>query len=395
MGVQPAVLSRSPGAVDARQAVTASSGGLALAALPLCLVGALSTSIGDDLGFGSAGTGAAIAVFFLASGLTAIPVGWITNRIGAPVAMRVGATLSGLALLSIGVAAGSLVHVALAMVVAGTAIGFVDTGASAWFAAAVPGHRRGMAFGIKESSVPAASLLAGLSLPLLASSFGWRSAFVVGAALVVIVWLIVPARPLVCAQVADVASSEAPRGPLVLFTIGIALGTGAATAGATFLVPALEDRGWDASSAGLLLAAASVASIAARLAMGYTTDRLTGTMWTFTALAMAAGGVGAVLLATAGPGVLVGVGAFALLAFGWGWTGLAFHAVLTSTEAHPALGAGLVLAGLSLGGAGGPAAFGAISAAMSFSTAWAIGAVALALAAACTIASRRMVGRAA
>jgi hypothetical protein len=93
--------------------------------------------------------------------------------------------------------------------------------------------------------------------------------------------------------------------------------------------------------------------------------------------------------------VLVGVGAFALLAFGWGWTGLAFHAVLTSTEAHPALGAGLVLAGLSLGGAGGPAAFGAISAAMSFSTAWAIGAVALALAAACTIASRRMVGRAA
>ena len=77
---------------------------------------------------------------------------------------------------------------------------------------------------------------AGISIPgrwwryrRIHSVFGLKFwAFVVGAALVVIVWIIVPARPLVRERAAPVASSASPRAPLVLFTIGIALGTGAA-----------------------------------------------------------------------------------------------------------------------------------------------------------------------
>lgn len=373
-----------------RRAVVASGASLALGMLPLFLVGALSTSIGDDLGFGPAGTGVAIAAFFSAGGIAAVPVGWLTERLGAPAAMRLGAVVSGLSAISIGWLADSLTHVVVALAVAGISIGFVDTGASAWFAAVVPPARRGLAFGYKEASVPSASLLAGLSLPVLASTFDWRAVFLLAGASTPIVWLLVPRRADAATTSDDTEHAASSWAPLVLFALGIAAGTAAATSGSTFLVPALEDRGWDASPAGVVLAVASVASITVRILLGGTSDRRPRAVWHLVVGAMLAGGAGGALLAAdLGDAVSV-VGAIAIIGLGWGWTGLAFHAVLVATPGAPAVGAGLVLGGLSLGGAAGPIAFGSLSSAVSFDAAWAAGAVALVVAAACTETARRM-----
>lgn len=371
------------------RAVASSSGALAVGMLPLFLVGALSPSIESDLGFGSAATGGALAVFFVVGGVTAVPVGWTTERIGAPVAMRVGVTISGLSSLAIGWLAESWFHLAAALAAAGVAIGFVDTAASAWFASTIRAGRHGAAFGVKEASVPTASLLAGLSIPLLASDLGWRTVFVLSTLLVPAVWLVVPSGP-TPPSVAVVGASRAKRwGPIVLFAAGIALGTGAATAAATFLVPGLEDRGWTSSSAGLLLAVASVASIAVRLVLGWLSDRRPHAVWHMVVLAMAGGALGPGLLALDGGGPARVAGAVLTLAAGWGWTGVAFHAVLMANADAPALGAGIVLGGLSLGGAAGPALFGAVSDGSSYSWAWGGSAAALAAGAVLTASASR------
>lgn len=390
---RPSTISRTRRALGGApgRAVASCSSALAITVLPVFLVGALSTSIGDELGFGPAGTGVALAAFFLASGVTAIPVGWVTDRIGPPRAMRAGAVVSGASMAAIGLAAQSVWHIAALLAVAGVAIGFVDTGASAWFAGAVPEHRRGLAFGIKESSVPTASLLAGLSLPLLAARADWRSVFLLGAALAPVVWAVVPTS-VIEPRPSDAPASGTRRwGPLTVFAVGLALGTGAATAASTFLVPALEDRGWTASAAGILLAVASIASVVFRLVAGGLSDRRPGWVWSLIVLTMAAGAAGSAVLWLVGNEVVVVAGAVAVLGLGWGWTGLAFHAVLTATADRPALGAGLVLGGLSLGGAGGPALFGVISAGASYEAAWAMTAGALVAGAVAVEVARRTI----
>jgi MFS family permease len=353
--------------------VVGASAALAIGLVPLFLLGALSVRIGDELGFGPAATGAAIAVFFVAAGVTAVPVGWVTGRLGPGTAMRTGVAMSGASGLAIAGLVQSWGQLAAVLVVAGTAIAFVDTGAAASFAAGVRPDRRGRAFGVKEASVPAASMLAGLSIPLLADPLGWRATFVAGALLAPVAWLLAPSpvrvRP--DTRAATPTDPGISWGPLVLFAVGLALGTGAATSAATFLVPAFTDAGWTAGDAGVVLAAASAASIAARLLLGRLVDRRPTGSRVAMGVAMAVGSLGAATLASGTVGAVGVLAAVVLLGAGWGWTGVAFHVALSTTEEAPGVVAGVVLSGLSLGGAFGPAAFGALSARTSFTGAWA------------------------
>ena len=78
-----------------RRVTLAASATLTVGVLPVFLVGSLSADIGADLGFGTAGAGGAITVFFAAGGLTAVGIGRITDRVGARTAMRAGVLLSG------------------------------------------------------------------------------------------------------------------------------------------------------------------------------------------------------------------------------------------------------------------------------------------------------------
>lgn len=357
--------------------MVAGSVALTTTVVPAFLTGALSGRIGDDLGFGDGGAGAAVAAFFVGAGVFAVPMGRVTERIGPTRALRAGALVSAAAALAIAAFASSLWQLVALLAVAGSAVGLVDTGAARAFGDSVPSTRHGIAFGAKEASVPAASLAAGLSIPVLAEQLGWRSAFVAGALLAPLVWVLVPRlaadRPLP----SDGRSGADGRGPLVLFAAGVALGCAAATAASTLLVPAIEDRGWDESDAGILLAVASGASIAVRLAAGSRGDRVPRSTWAMVATLLGVGAVGAVLLATTSAGPAGVVGAIAVIGGGWGWTGLAFQTAVRVGRDRPAAAAGIVLTGLSVGGAAGPAAFGAIASALSYSAAWATAAVAL------------------
>jgi MFS family permease len=165
---------------------------LICAALPVFLLGALAPRVGRDLGVDEGEIGLLVSVFFLSSAVASLPGGHVTDRIGSTAALRLAAGIAGLAGLGIawfGTSYGAL----LAMfVVAGTAVPMADTGGARAISSGVPLRRQGIAFGGKEASIPVASMLAGIAVPILGAQFGWRPAYVVAAVFAAIVVFLVP-----------------------------------------------------------------------------------------------------------------------------------------------------------------------------------------------------------
>jgi MFS family permease len=381
-----------PGASRRRtlRVALAASASLTVAVTPVFLLGALSDDIGEDLGFGSARTGIAITVFFVAGALTAVAMGRVTDRIGATSSMRLGVALTGFVLLLTGSVVGAWWHLAVLLALGGMAVGLVDTGGARAFADAIRAERQGVAFGVKEASVPAAALLAGLSIPVLAQGAGWQPTFLVAACGVPLVLWLVPGglrgsvRPAVDEPVRSTGGFPVR---LVVFAAGVGAAAAASSASATLFVPAVTDGGLTASSAGLLLATGSVASIVVRIAVGWVGDRSPHVTSRMLSGSILLGAVGAGLLVLDARPLLVPA-ALLLLGAGWGWSGLAFLAAVRANPDAPATAAGVVLTGLAGGGSVGPAAFGLLASAWSYSVSWMACAGALVLGAALVFVAR-------
>lgn len=376
-----------------RRATLAGATALTTAVLPVFLVGALGPSIRDELGFSETALGAVVTALFLSAALTATAAGRLTERIGAGVALRAGVAIAGLGAAVMGVVARGWWLLVVPMAVVGFAVALIDTGAARAFADRVPVRTQGLAFGIKEASIPGASMLAGLSLPTVAAVLGWRASFLAATVVAVLVLALLPSPR------ALAADPRAPRGPagaparvataaIVRFAAGVGIGTGAATAAATFLVPSVIARGIAPSVAGVVLSVASLASIGARVGVGRWADREGAAPVPVVGGMLAAGGVAAAALTADLPvPVLVGA-AVVVLGAGWGWTGLAFLAVVRANPAAPAAAAGVVLTGLGTGGALGPLAFGALVDRGSYALAWTAAAAALVVGAALATSAR-------
>jgi cyanate permease len=248
----------------------------------------------------------------------------------------------------------------------------------------VPERRLAIAFGIKQSSLPAASLLAGIGVPVLALTVGWRWTFVAvmllalpTLALVRTSWNTGPERP---------TDSPDPGGrgtdalrqlrPLV---VGMGLAMAAVSSTGAFYVQSALDKGIGAGGAGLLLAAGSALGIFGRFVF---TWRLSATSDPFGIVAVlttvgavgilgiaAAPSVGTLLLAT-----LVAFGA------GWGWNGLFTHAVVASHRQVAARASGMLVAASATGGVLGPSSFGLLATATDLSVAWVVAAAEMLLA---------------
>ncbi|MFA9445808.1 MFS transporter [Egicoccus sp. AB-alg6-2] len=391
--------SRAPAVPLLRTTATASAA-LTAAVLPVFLLGALSDHLRRDLGIDETGVGAAVTLLFLTAAVTAPLAGRFAERFGAAVALRSGVLLAGVLAAVTGTLAQRWWQLALPLAFVGVAVGLVDTGAARAFVDRIVAERHGSAFGIKEASVPAASLLAGLSVPTVAAFVGWRAAFVATLGVAVVVAVCLPRDRSLSARSAGLADAPTPVGDpsggvvpaaMLLFAVAAGLGAGAATAAATFLVPALADRGFGVAAAGLTLSVASVASIAARLTLGRWADRPSASPTLAVSLLCLLGGGAAVALALPSPAIVGGVAAVVLLGAGWGWTGLAFLAAVRAHPAAPAAAAGIVLSGLGGGGALGPLVFGALAGRVGYATAWTAVAIAfLAAAAASGVARRRL-----
>ena len=361
--------------------------------LPAFLTGGLAVQIRSELEFGSAALGLAVAVFFATASLASALMGRLVEKMGAHRAMRVSASGSAAALLGVALFAGSWAGLVGCLVLGGLANAVAQPATHLSLAREVPANRQGLSFGIKQAAIPAATLLAGLAVPLIAVTLGWRAAFAGGAVLALGVSLLVPAETTGgVGRLKEARAGDAPTAPLLLLALGIGLGSAAATPLGAFVVESSVAAGLRVETAGLLLALGSAAGIVVRVLFGHLADGMGGGRLRLVAAMLGVGVVGFVLLA-GGSAALVVPGTLLAFGAGWGWPGLFNFAVVKTNPNAPAAATGITQTGASAGAALGPLIFGLVVEAASYGAAWLLcGAIAL-VALVAILAGRAMVLR--
>ena len=346
--------------------------------LPAFLTGGLAVQIRSELDFGSAALGLAVAVFFVTASLASVVMGRVVERIGSHRSMRVSATGSAVALLGVALFAGSWTGLVTCLVLGGLANAVAHPATHLSLAREVPANRQGFSFGIKQAAIPAATLLAGLAVPIIAVTLGWRWAFAGGAALALGISLLVPAETLGgVRKVKEARAGDVPTAPLVLLALGIGLGSAAATPLGAFVVESSVASGLRVGTAGLLLALGSAVGIVVRVVFGHLADGMGGGRLRLVAAMLGVGVVGFLLLAS-GSGGLIVPGTLLAFGAGWGWPGLFNFAVVKTNPNAPAAATGITQTGASGGAALGPLVFGLVVEAASYEAAWLLcGAIAL------------------
>jgi MFS family permease len=347
--------------------------------LPAFLTGGLAVQIRAEMGFGSAALGLAVALFFVSASTASVVMGRLVERIGSHRGMRLAVLCSAVSLLCVALFAGSWTGLVVCLVFGGLANAVAHPATHLSLAREVPAGRQGYSFGIKQAAIPTATLLAGLAVPGIALTFGWRWAFAGGALLALVVALLVPKERIGgVKRVAEARSSDSPIGSLVLLAVGIGLGSAAATPLGAFVVESSVATGLGVGEAGLLLALGSAASIVVRVLFGRLADGMGGGRLLLVGGMLGAGVAGFVMLATGSPALVV-PGVLLAFAAGWGWPGLFNFAVVRSNPGAPAAATGVTQTGASGGAAVGPILFGVVVEAAGYGTAWLLsGALALA-----------------
>lgn len=364
--------------------------GMALATsgvLPVFLTGALAVQMAVELGFTTAGLGFAVAAFQLGSIGASAPLGRLTEAIGWSSAMRISAISSALMMAAIALVVGSLTALIACLLAAGAANALGQPAINLFLARTVPHKRQGLIFGVKQSSIPLAALIGGVSVPSLALRVGWEWVFVLTAVTALLAAIAVPRTDAPASTRAGTdrfSLDTTARRMLLRLTMAGALGHTAMGVLASFLVTYAVASGVEEGRAGLTLAMASVAGLVVRVGAGWLSDRQRRVRWGTIASLLVLGAIGLSLLAVGQP-ALIDIGAILAFGAGWGWPGLFNLAVVRHYHRAPAQATSITQIGVYMGNAIGPAAFGAL-AVFSFPLAWTISSL-VALGAASTILS--------
>lgn len=379
---------------DTARTMLTASGLTVLGAIAPFLLGAQAVLMQRDLDFGPARLGIAVSVFFATAAVATILGSSAFTALGRRVGLVTSGVLVALGALLVATVVQGWWALVLAMAVLGLANAACQGTSNAAVATALPRHRRGLGFGIKQSAVPAAIMFGGLAVPTTTVLFGWRSTFViigVVGLLVALVGLLRPARETAAAAPGrrDGIPDRAPRSPLLLCGLAITFASAGANFLGAYLASWAHDVGLSVEQAGLLLAVGSGLSVVVRIVIGHRADRRYGRNLPVVA-AMTLGG--AVCLALIGTlpqvwaVVVLGVLAFAV---GWSWPGLFLYAVARLGRDAPTQASSVVQAGAFAGGALGPAVFGLIVSLVSFQAAWYAASLAFVVAGGLVLAARR------
>jgi MFS family permease len=342
--------------------------------LPGFLVGALALQIRGDLDASVEAVAAGVSVFFLAGAFGAGPGGRLSERTGALRAMTFSALVTCVCLLAAAGLAQSLVLLFACLVVAGVANAVAQPAINLFMADQVPMERQGLAFGIKQSAIPAAVLISGLALPVLAIPLGWRSTFVICALAPLAVAFVLTRQASSLRPVPEREPPPRPSRALILIALGAALGSSAPCALSAYLVASAVDAGIAEGTAGILAAVGSAVSLAVRLTVGVRADRRLDYGFRMVVTLLAFGSVGFALLAFGAP-LPFAAGAVLAFALGWGWPGIFNMAVVHLHRESPGAATGISQTGIYVGAGGGPAAFGALYSMSGYTVAWLVTAV--------------------
>lgn len=414
-GHQPSGKPRSWVAIS--QSVAAST----VAVLPVFLLGALSVQIRTTLGVDESRIGFAAATFFAGAAIGSFGLRWTPERFGALRMLALTTAGSSIAMLLISTTANRWVTLMILEGLAGFADGILQPSANLNLSQRVHTARQATAYGIKQASVPAATLLGGVAVPALALTVGWQWAFA-GAGLFGLVlagelwlghwrlvhggqlrrprlghWRLEPGRSQRSRTLATPhAPSEQPTKATTLqrarenttapvlahavkgvdwdlvvpLALGAGLAAGAANALGAFLVAGAVARHVSPGSAGVLFAVASASSLAARLLAGILADRHQFRVFLVVSAMLLVGSLGYLGLVFAQSWWIMPA---ALVAFSaaWGWNGLFNYGVARAHPGSEASATGFTQGGVFVGSIIGPLAFGLVAVHVSYAAGWA------------------------
>jgi MFS family permease len=373
------------GQLSSRAAVRAAVGAVATttaSVIPVFLIGGLAVQISGELRFSPAGLGVVVAVYFGAGAVCSLPAGWLVERYGDRLTSRAGVLLSSVSMLAVALLANPYLSLVIIMMIGAAANSLGQLSSNLSLARLVPRHRQGLSFGVKQSAIPIATLLAGAAVPTVALTVGWRWAFVVVAVLALLVLPLAPNGPRPTPRPRGDAdpSTERATVALVVVAFGAMLAAGSASALGIFLVDSAVAQQIGAATAGTVLTVGSVVGAAARIGGGWLADRRGGTNHLLVVAAtLTVGAGGLALLALPGIWPLV-IGTVVGFGLGWSWPGVLNFAVVQLNPRAPAAATSITQSGVYVGGCLGPLLFGVL-AAHSYPLAWLVAAAAMVAAA--------------
>jgi MFS family permease len=348
-------------------AMTATSIGV----LPVFFFGALAALMRDDLGFGQSQIGLATAAFFATAAVLSIPGGWLAERLGEVRTSVVAVGCAAASMLGMAVLARSWAQLLPLMLLGGIGNALVQPATNAMLAGSVPERHQGLVFGVKQAAIPLASTVAGLGLPLLGLTLGWRGAFGVAAALALPILVLL--RRAGHRQRRSTGRSGPPvRGSQGLLALAVvaALGAGTGNAMSAFYVDAAIGRGIAAGTAGVFLAVSAGTGIVTRVLLGWWTDRWRVRRVPVVAALLVMGAAGHAVIAAGAPAPLLLGATVMAYAAGWGWNGLLVAAVIDAHPQAPAAATGITQAGVYGGAVLIPPLFGYVAETVSYPAAW-------------------------
>lgn len=356
---------------EATRALLASGASGVLAVMPVFLLGALAVLVREDLGFSERELGAAVSIYYATSALLSVAGGRISERLGAGPALRLSAACSAVAGIIVGAVVHSWLEFVGALLLAAFANAVAQPAANLALARAIPYHRQGWAFGLKQSAGPGAVLVAGITVPVLGLTVGWRWAYSLTVVFGLLTWILASGqgRPVEPSRtrrrVGDVAT-----GPLALMSAAIVLAVAGASGLGAFFVESAVHQGHATGAAGLWLTAGSIASIAVRIALGRWADRRDRGYMKMVIRLLMLGAAGFAMLGYAGSAWVLLPATILAFGAGWGWPGLYQFAIVRLNPGAPGDATGVIMVGMFAGGSIGPVVFGSLVEAFSYEVAW-------------------------
>ncbi len=360
-------------------------------AQPVFITSALIVQIAAELIFDVEKLGIAVGAYFIAGTLTSSPMGRWSERLGPTASLKAGGLLSAMCLALIA-GAWSFPTLCACMVLGGVCNALCQTAANLYVTRSIDVSRRGLAIALKQSAIPAATLVGGLALPLIALTVGWRWAFVLCAAVAAVTTLMVPEVRGDLSGAVDDGRSRARLAAMLLLALTASLGAAAAGCIASFAVAGATRIGFAAASAGWLTALGAFLAVTTRIFMGYRADQRSGGHLPVVAGMLAVACLGGIGLRFQSPAIFA-LAVPVVFAAGWGWPGLFNLAVIAHNPAAPAAATGFTQTGTYAGAALGPMLFGLVATQWSWTAAWTLVPCFYVCSSLCAVAARRELRR--
>lgn len=347
---------------------------------PVFMVSAQAVDLGRDLRMTIADLGIAVAVFFGSTALSAAVLGRVVQRLGVHRGVLGTMTAATIAFAFVSVVR-TPVMLDIAMILCGFVNGAVHPCANGLLATG-RGSRRAESFGIKQASSSGAALLAGLVVPLVALTVGWRWSFVAmcaaSASLALLSRSLLDGERLSPAPASSLVASRDARIPVGVLALAGGFGAAAGNAFAAFFVVfGVHVEHVSQSTAALVFSLSSFCGIVGRVTSGRLIDRRGYPATVVAGCLVACGAVGDLLLAShvlSGISLLL-LGGIVVIGIGWAWPGLLHYCVAVRDPLQVARSTGVMMTGFGIGACLGPLLLGQLFRKAGYADVWRVGAI--------------------